>query len=611
MQIFLNRWFTTAGIVLSCQIGVAQGPVRQPAAGQGLMGQQAAGESLMGQPAATRMIDQDPVVSKMDWWRQARFGMFIHWGVYAVPAGVYHGRAYDGLGEWLMQDAHIPRAEYSGFARQFDPKGYDPEQWVLLARAAGMKYIVITAKHHDGFALFGSKASSWNVVDASPYGKDLLAPLVAACRKYGMKIGFYYSQANDWYNPGGAAANGHWDPGQTTRSMDEYIEKVAVPQVRELLTRYGDVAELWWDVPSDMTPARAARLKELLSLQPNVIINDRLGGDVPGDITTPEQYVPATGIPGRDWETCMTINDTWGFKVNDTNWKSTATLVRNLADIASKGGNYLLNVGPDADGRLPKAITERLQSVGKWMDKYGESIYGTSASPFAYLPWGRCTQRSDVEGTTLYFQIGDWPKDGRLFVPGLSNTVLSAVVMGSEKKLGVVAAEDGIVFQVPESPADSLLSVIKVRVKGRVTVKAYVVSPAASGSFELLPQEATIDNPGLKPEEYARVEGGEEANIGWWTNAASSVSWKIRVPVAGSYMLWGKLSTAGDECRFVLEVGDRKVFGRLDDTGGYDQYREVELGRIDIGEPGVYTVRLSADGEDWQPMNVRSVKLRK
>ncbi|MFL5774107.1 MAG: alpha-L-fucosidase, partial [Flavisolibacter sp.] len=226
--------------------------------------------------------------SRMQWWRDARFGMFIHWGVYAVPAGVYKGQQINRIGEWIMNRGKIPVADYQEFARQFNPVLYDPEAWVKMAKDAGMKYIVITAKHHDGFALFNSKASKWNMVDATPYGKDLLKPLADACRRNGIRLGFYYSQAQDWNNPGGAASrkpasegwanpdsvaidaytaahNGHWDPAQTTKTMSQYIDDVAVPQVRELLTNYGDVAVLWWDTPTGMTDEYAEKLKSLLS----------------------------------------------------------------------------------------------------------------------------------------------------------------------------------------------------------------------------------------------------------------------------------------------------------------------------------------------------------
>ncbi len=290
----------------------------------------------------------------MGWWRDAKFGLFIHWGVYSVPAGVYRGRQIGNAGEWIMFSAKVPCAEYQAFAKRFNPIKFNADEWARLAKEAGVKYIVITAKHHDGFAMFASKASDWNIVKATPFGRDPLQELATACRKYGIRLGFYYSQAQDWNNPGGAAAGGHWDPAQNG-DMTEYIRRVAVPQVREILSNYGQISVLWWDYPVDMTRERAEMLLPLLRLQPGIITNDRLGGGVRGDTETPEQAIPAVGIKGRDWETCMTMNDTWGYKSDDNNWKSSETLVRNLIDIVSKGGNYLLNVGPTSEGLIPEA----------------------------------------------------------------------------------------------------------------------------------------------------------------------------------------------------------------------------------------------------------------
>jgi alpha-L-fucosidase len=336
---------------------------------------------------------------RMQWWREARFGMFIHWGVYPVPAGVYKGQKINRIGEWIMNRGKIPVVEYQNFAKEFNPVKFDADAWVKMAKDAGMKYIVITAKHHDGFAMFDSKASSWNIVDATPYGKDILKQLAAACRKQGIKLGFYYSQAQDWNNPGGAASrkvasegwanpdsatidaytekhNGHWDPAQETRTMTQYIDGVAVPQVKELLTNYGEVAVLWWDTPTGMTDEYAEKLNALLKMQPGIITNDRLKRpNYPGDYKTPEQRIPNRNeLDGKDWETCMTMNETWGYKSWANNWKSNETLIRNLIDIASKGGNFLLNVGPKDDGTFPQESIDILKAMGEWMKINGEAI---------------------------------------------------------------------------------------------------------------------------------------------------------------------------------------------------------------------------------------------
>jgi alpha-L-fucosidase len=434
---------------------------------------------------------------RMKWWREARFGMFIHWGDYAGLAGMYKGHEVGRGGEWIMNRAKIPVAEYQQFAQKFNPVKYNPEAWVKLAKEAGMKYIVITAKHHDGFAMFKSNASKWNIADATPYGKDVLKPLAAACRKYGIKLGFYYSQAQDWNNPGGAAArkvssegwanpdsakidaytkenSGHWDPVQTSNNMAQYIDKVAVPQVKELLTNYGDVAVIWWDTPTAMTDEFAQKLQDVLKLQPNIITNDRLKRpNFAGDYKTPEQKIPnLSELDGKDWETCMTMNGTWGYKSYDHKWKTPETLIHNLIDIASKGGNYLLNVGPTAEGEFPQESITTLKKMGEWMKVNGEAIYATKASPLQPLSWGRCTSKPEGKNTILYFSVFNWPADGKLTIPGLKNEIIGAKMLDGGSTLKTGLSNDGITINVADKATDNIATVIKVEVKGPIDTQA-------------------------------------------------------------------------------------------------------------------------------------------
>jgi alpha-L-fucosidase len=407
--------------------------------------------------------------ARMKWWRDAKFGMFIHWGVYSVPAGTYHGEQIPGIGEWIMLNAKIPVSEYRGYAKQFTAANYDPDAWAALAHEAGMRYMVITSKHHDGFALFPSAASRWNAVDASAAGRDLIGPLATAARKQGLRFGLYYSQSQDWTNVGGGKLHGYkegggWDDAQKG-SYDAYLKNVSIPQVREILTRYKpDV--LWWDTPTWTTPERAAPLHALLKLQPNIITNNRLGGGFDGDTETPEQYVPATGYPGRDWETCMTMNDTWGYKSYDQNWKSTETLLHTLSDVVSKGGNFLLNVGPMPDGRIPQASIDRLKQIGAWMKVNSDAIYGTTASPFSYLSWGRATRK----GQTLYLHVWEWPKDGVLNVP-LGNQIRRAYLLAAPGTALTHRTVDGhLRIDVPATAPDSINSVVAVEIVGEPLV---------------------------------------------------------------------------------------------------------------------------------------------
>ncbi len=345
--------------------------------------------------------------------------MFIHWGVYSVPAGVYKDKEVPSIGEWIMNHAKIPVAEYAQYTERFNPVGFDADHWVRTAKAAGMKYIVITAKHHDGFAMFHTKVDGYNITDATPFGRDPLAELAESCQAAGIKLGFYYSQCQDWHHPGGYAVGGHWDKAQDG-DFDAYLKNVAVPQVKELLTNYGPIAVLWFDTPGKlMTPDRAAQFLPLLDLQPQIIVNNRLGGGFKGDTETPEQHIPPNGYPGEDWETCMTINDTWGYKSNDHNFKSADTLLRNLVDIASKGGNYLLNVGPNSDGIIPQPEVDRLAAIGDWLKINGDSIYASGPTPFGAEAGQYDPKKKDKHGKPIWIASWDWrctTKPGKLFI---------------------------------------------------------------------------------------------------------------------------------------------------------------------------------------------------
>ncbi|RMD73403.1 MAG: alpha-L-fucosidase [Lentisphaerae bacterium] len=406
---------------------------------------------------------------KMAWWKEAKFGMFIHWGVYAVAGGIWKGKKITrGGAEWIMRKAKIPVKEYRTLAAKFNPIHYDPEQWVKLAKEAGMKYIVITAKHHDGFALFDSKVTDWDVVDATPWKKDLLQPLAAAARKHGLKFGLYYSQAQDWVHPGGGKSGMKegkgWCP-EHQGSFDEYLQKISLPQVKEILeTFHPDI--LWWDTPVWMRRPRAEPFHKLVQQYPNLITNNRLGGGFKGDFDTPEQRIPKTKNTNRCWETCMTMNRTWGFRSYDHNWKSTRQLVRNLIDIVSKGGNFLLNVGPDPQGRIPEASVTRLIEIGKWMKVNGEAIYGTSASPCDLPQWGRITQKDINQERILYLHVFNWSEAATLNIPVNAEgyrIIECSLLADPERKLEVKQQGSGLIVTLAGKEPDAICSVIKIR----------------------------------------------------------------------------------------------------------------------------------------------------
>lgn len=424
--------------------------------------------------------------ARLDWWREARFGMFIHWGLYAIPAGEWGGKKDHG--EWIRSSAQIPLADYDKFAGQFNPVKFDANAIVNAAKAAGMTYIVITTKHHDGFCLFDSKETEFDVM-STPFKRDVMKELSEACRREGIKMCWYYS-IMDWHHPDYVPRR-DWEKDRPTRDADfDRYAKYMRAQLKELLSRYGEIGVLWFDGQWEGTWDHR-RGKELYAyvrgLQPSIIINNRVdkgGGEYGitregycGDFGTPEQEIPPMGLPDVDWETCMTMNDHWGFCRADENWKSTKDLIRKLADIASKGGNFLLNVGPNAEGEIPAASVTRLREVGEWMERNGDSIYGSNAGPLGLPKWGRCTQKQikgpdGKPGTRLYLHVFDWPRNGKLVVEGVYNETIAAWMLTRPDgpMLNISREGDNLAIAVPLRAPDEHDSVVVLDLIGKADV---------------------------------------------------------------------------------------------------------------------------------------------
>jgi len=434
------------------------------------------GAQLPAYPVVVR--DETPAAraDRMKWFHDARFGLFIHWGVYAVPA----------RGEWYMNNGKVPAATYKAFAKDFTAAKYDPQAWAALAKEAGVKYVVLTAKHHDGFTLYDSAVSDWNAVKASGAGRDLIQPLADAVRAAGLKFGLYYSQSQDWINPGGGTGNTQpWDEAQKKGDFDEYLAKIALPQVREILDKYHP-SYLFFDTEYSMTPERARPIFDLTCEYPELIINNRLGGGVLGDTATPEQRI-ATDPLGRGFEVCMTINGSWGYNANDLRWKSAGQLIRNLSDISSKRGNYLLNVGPTAEGIIPEPEVERLKAMGKWLKTNGEAIYATEAGPISPLAhWGRTTQKANTKGgTTLYVHVWNWPADGRLLLSGIKQPAISCRLLAGGEAVTSVNTAEGLVITLPGTAPDPDVSVVAVEFADPIRIEVTAVNsiqPGTSGT---------------------------------------------------------------------------------------------------------------------------------
>jgi alpha-L-fucosidase len=418
--------------------------------------------------------------ARLRWFREAKYGLFVHWGLYAIPAGEWKGKTVPGIGEWIMNRARIPVREYEALAARFDPVKFDAEAWVRLAEDAGMKYVVITSKHHDGFALFDSKVSQYDVVDATPFKRDVLKELAEACRRRGMRLGFYYSQAQDWHDPNGAGND--WDFGpDDKKDFDRYLREKAEPQVRELLTGYGPVALVWFDTPRMMTSERARRFTELVrALQPDTLIDGRLGAA--GDyVSTGDNVIPSRAS-GEAWETPATMNHTWGYRRDDHDWKSPGEVAFKLVDIVSKGGNYLLNVGPMADGTIPAPSQEVLRTVGRWLKANGEAVYGAGPTPFGEELGEPSTRGAkDLRGNPLFLPCTEWrvtTKPGRLYftffqepripfeMPAMKNAVKRAWRLADGAPVPVRVADGRPALLIERPVIDPMATVVVVEIEG-------------------------------------------------------------------------------------------------------------------------------------------------
>lgn len=554
--------------------------------------------------------------ARMAWFRDARFGLFIHWGVYAVPAGEWAGKT--DYGEWFLEQTKMPVSQYEKFAAQFNPVKFDAREWVRMAKNAGMKYVVITSKHHDGFGIYPSDLTDW-CIKSTPFKRDPLKELADACRAEGLRLCFYHS-IMDWHHPDWATRRPWNDKASGTPDMDRYVAFMK-SQLKELITRYGPIGILWFDGEweSPWTHERGLDLYNYVrSLQPDIIINNRVGkgragmggmdqgAERVGDYGTPEQEIPPTGFgPGVDWESCMTMNDHWGFNKNDSHWKPTQVLIRNLIDCASKGGNYLLNVGPTAEGTFPQPSIDRLREIGEWMAINSEAIYGTTASPFTRLPWGRCTTKTGPGNeTTLYLHVFDWPENGQLLIPGLKTVPTRAALLTdtSRKELPCSAGPDGVYLALP-AQHHPISTTVVLNFRSKPEVESLVLRQQADGTVNLPAVEARTHG-------SLRYESGEKRdNIGFWLNPADYVDWEFKLNRPGSYTVKATLA-APQASSFEIVCAGQRLTAKAPVTGDYGNFQTVDLGALTLSASGKLTIEIRPLKDSWQPINLKGLVLQ-
>jgi len=404
------------------------------------------------------------------WFKQARYGMFIHWGLYALLAGKYNGQENPGIAEWIMKRMNIPVAEYETLARDFNPIHFDAEKWVELAKDAGMKYMVFTAKHHDGFAMFHSQACKYNIVDATPFKRDPVRELAAACKKAGIVFGLYYSQAQDWHHPNGY---GYGPTPDQDKNFRQYLDEKCKPQLKELLTNYGDIGLIWFDTPVIMSYEHSKELKDYVkSIQPNCIVSGRIGNQLGEYMSTGDNRIPCAPFIG-DWEVPATLNDTWGYKETDHNWKNPADILHLLLKINSRGGNYLLNIGPDGIGKIPQPSIDILLKVGEFVKANGDAIYGTK--PVVGYPYDIENFILTSRDHHLYLSyVGNEPI--RLHLTLLDSKVKKATMLATgepvpyEASFASASKANRIIFNTPENPPCEFFNTIDIEIEDREPV---------------------------------------------------------------------------------------------------------------------------------------------
>ncbi|VGO19739.1 alpha-L-fucosidase [Pontiella sulfatireligans] len=537
---------------------------------------------------------------------EGNYAMFIHWGLYSLLANNVDGQTYYGIGEWIMDPkmAGIPAEEYKRLAGAFDPTQFDAKAIVQLAKDAGMKYIVITAKHHDGFAMYHSKACDFNIVDSTPWKIDPMKELSTACRKAGLGFGFYYSHSQDWTFPGGRKGP-EVDENGKPATFDDYFTKKCLPQVEELTTQYGPIELIWFDTPGGMEKKYVQQLVDVVRKnQPKALVSGRAGHNLGDYQTLGDMEVPHHNVKGM-WESVDTTNDSWAYAWYDQNWKSPKKILRRLIACVGRGGTYMLNVGPCGKGAVPDRAARSLREAGEWIHTYPQVVYGTDASPWEHaLPWGDVT----VKGNRLFLSVFDWPESGKLFLPGLKTSIKSAQLLsgGESEPVAHRIANGWNIFELPPRAPEKLVSVIEVELAGAPEVDStFGLDP--NHGIEIFAEFAVVDGAEIFRDRWMEKFGEWVLvnPVGKWTTGGKAV-WEIDVTVSGDY------------CASLTYAGEGRLVWGVDVVGGEHiqnqqnashNYQEFPIGWLNFPTRGKYKIAVSCLEGNIETAKLKAIRL--
>ena len=537
---------------------------------------------------------------------EGNYAMFIHWGLYSQLANKVDGKTYYGIGEWIMNKrmANIPVADYKKLASTFNPDDFDAKAIVKLAKDAGMKYIVITSKHHDGFAMYHSKACDFNIVDATPWKKDPMKELSAACQEAGLGFGFYYSHTKDWTFPGGGGGPGVDENGNPA-TFEDYFKNKCLPQVNEITSEYGPIAIVWFDTPGNIPKEYVEELVAVVRKnQPNALVSGRAGHNLGDYQTLGDMEVPLENVEGL-WESVDTTNDSWAYAWYDQYWKSPKEILHRLIACVGRGGTYMLNIGPTGEGVVPERACETLRGAGEWIQRYPQVVYGTEASPWKHvMPWGDITRKDN----RLYLCVFDWPASGKLYLPGLQTEIESAnLLIGDDSKAIQHTKSNGwVVFDLPPRAPEKLVSVIEV-----LTTEA----PKADTTFGVDPNLGTeIHAEFATASDVQKTQKRWMEKFGEWKGTIrmhdwkekSKATWEVEVHTPGNHNIDLTYSGKG---RLVWKVeieGGEKIQNQQNSS---HNYQEFPIGWVKFDKPGRYKVSVSCVEGDLESASLKAIRL--